>query len=89
MGTTRSKIEISGDDDKLVYQREKLTATEHRAEQPLDPGSRYYWRVRVHFEIDGVDRTTEWALAGYLLRSEAVPNDSCLRFKTPEQPSKP
>ncbi|MGD9307975.1 MAG: hypothetical protein PVG51_02485 [Desulfosarcina sp.] len=80
---------ISRDGGKLVYRREKLMTAEHRVEQPLDPGTRYYWNVRAHFEIDGVDRTTEWALAGYLLRSEAVPNDSCLRFKTPEQSSKP
>jgi hypothetical protein len=80
---------ISRDGGKLVYRREKLITTEHRVEKPLDPGTRYYWSVRAHFEIDGVDRTTEWALAGYLLRSEAVPNDSCLRFKTPEKPSKP
>ena len=79
---------IRRDGDKLVYLAEKLTTTEHRLEQPLDPDTRYYWSVRAHFEIDGRKRTTEWTLAGYLLRNEAVPNDSCLRFKTPERPNK-
>jgi hypothetical protein len=76
---------ISDEGGKLIYQREKLTTTEHRLEHPLDPGTRYYWSVRAHFEIDGHSRMTEWTLAGYLLRSEAVPNDSCLRFKTPDK----
>jgi hypothetical protein len=71
---------------KLAYMREQLTATDHRLEQPLDPGTRYYWSVRGHFEIDGQARTTEWTLAGFLLRSDSVPNESCLRFKTPEKP---
>ena len=77
---------IRNDGGKLVYLGQNLTTTEHRLEQPLDPDTRYYWSVRAHFEIDGRKRTTEWTLAGYLLRNEAVPNDSCLRFKTPERP---
>ena len=77
---------VSSNDGKLVYRREQLTATEHRPEQPLDPGTRYSWSVRGHFEIDGQARTTEWALAGFLLRSDSVPNESCMRFKTPEKP---
>lgn len=68
---------------KLVYAKSLLTATEHRLERPLNPGTRYFWSVRAHFEVDGRHRITEWTLAGYLLRSETVPNDSCLRFKTP------
>ncbi len=68
---------------KLAYSRLQLTAAEHRLEQPLDPGTRYYWSVRAHVVINGCPRTTEWALAGYLLRGETVPNESCLRFKTP------
>jgi hypothetical protein len=77
---------VRNDTGKLVDLGEKLTTTEYRPEKPLDPGTRYYWTVRAHFMIDGQNRTTEWALAGYLLRNEAVPNDSCLRFKTPEMP---
>ena len=76
---------IRNDGGKLVCLGEKLATTEYRPEKPLDPGTRYYWSVRAHFEIDGQNRTTEWTLAGYLLRNEAVPNDSCLRFKTPER----
>lgn len=77
---------VSSDGGKLVYKRGQLTATEHRLEQPLDPGTRYYWSVRGHFDIEGQNRTTEWTMAGYLLRSDSVPNESCLRFKTPEKP---
>jgi hypothetical protein len=76
---------VSSGSGKLAYMREQLTATDHRLEQPLDPGTRYYWSVRAHFEIDGQTRTTEWALAGFLLRSDSVPNESCLRFKTPRK----
>jgi hypothetical protein len=74
---------VTGNNGKLVYTRKQLNAAEHRMEQPLNPGTRYYWSVRAHFEINGLHRITEWTLAGYLLRSETVPNDSCLRFMTP------
>jgi len=74
---------VSTGTGKLVYARKQLTATVHRLEKPLEPGTNYLWSVRAHFEIDGRSRMTEWTMAGYLLRSEAVPNDSCLRFKTP------
>ena len=77
---------ISSNAGKLVYQRKQLAVTEHRLEDALDYGTRYYWSVRAHFDIDGKGRTTEWTLAGYLLRSDSVPNDSCLRFKTPDRP---
>jgi hypothetical protein len=78
---------VSSDAGKLVYQRSRLTATEHHVEHALDYGTRYLWSVRAHFAIDGKNRTTEWTLAGYLLRSDSVPNDSCLRFKTPDRPN--
>lgn len=74
---------VASNTGKLVYARERLTATEHRLERPLNPGTRYYWSVRANFEVEGRRRTTEWTLAGYTLRNEAVPNASCLRFKTP------
>lgn len=74
---------VTGKAGKLVYAKSQLTATRHLLEQPLDPGTRYYWSVRAHVAVNGRPRVTEWALAGYLLRSEAVPNESCLRFKTP------
>ena len=78
---------VSSDECKLVYQRQKLTTTEHRLKHALEYGTRYYWSVRAHFDVDGKARTTEWTLAGYLLRSDSVPNDSCLRFKTPDRPN--
>jgi len=68
---------------KLVYVQDRLAATEHRITRPLSPGTRYYWSVRAHFEVNGERRMTEWTLAGYLLRSETVPNESCLRFQAP------
>ena len=68
---------------KLVYVQDRLAATEHRITRPLRPGTRYFWSVRAHFEVNGERRMTEWTLAGYLLRSETVPNESCLRFQTP------
>jgi hypothetical protein len=69
---------------KLVYGRSGLTETHHRLEEPLAPGTRYLWSVRAHFSLKGRRRTTEWSLAGYALRNEAVPNESCLRFRTPD-----
>jgi hypothetical protein len=68
---------------KLVYVQDRLAATEHRITRPLRPGTRYFWSIRAHFEVNGERRMTEWTLAGYLLRSETVPNESCLRFQTP------
>lgn len=76
---------VTNSTGKLVYVQDRLTATEHRITRPLSPGTRYFWSVRAHFEVNGRHRMTEWALAGYLLRSETVPNESCLRFKTPSE----
>jgi hypothetical protein len=53
---------VSSDAGKLVYQRSRLTATEHHVEQALDYVTRYLWSVRAHFAIDGKNRTTEWTL---------------------------
>ena len=78
---------VSSDLGKLVYQRKQLTSTEHQLEQALDYATRYYWSVRAHFDIDGKNRNDGMDLAGYLLRSDSVPNDSCLRFKTPDSPN--
>jgi hypothetical protein len=72
-----------GADGKLIYVRRDLVETYHRIETPLEPGTRYFWSVRPHFRLNGQPRTIEWTLAGYVLRNEAVPNESCLRFQTP------
>jgi hypothetical protein len=77
----------AGRSGKMVYARKGLTAVYHRLEMPLDPGTRYLWSVRAHFNLNDRPRTIEWAMAGYALRNEAVPNESCLRFKTPEKHS--
>jgi hypothetical protein len=69
--------------DKLIYERRDLLEAYHRIEKPLEPGTRYFWSVRPHFRLNGYPRTIEWSLAGYTLRNEAVPNESCLRFQTP------
>ena len=74
---------VTNSTGKLVYLQDRLAATEHRIPRSLRPGTRYYWSVRAHFEVNGERRMTEWTLAGYLLRSETVPNESCLRFQTP------
>ena len=71
---------------KLQYVRSGLIGVHHRLETPLEPGTRYFWSVRAHFIVNGHSRTIEWSLAGYALRNEAVPNESCLRFRTPPPP---
>ena len=75
---------VWSDPGKLVYARANLASPAHRLETPLAPATRYLWSVRAHLTIDGRRRTSEWSMAGDLLRDEAVPNDSCLRFETPE-----
>lgn len=74
---------------KLVYAREGLKVTHHTLEKPLEPGTKYLWSVRAGFTIDGRSQVIEWGLAGYLLRDQTVPNDSCFRFKTPENDPPP
>lgn len=72
--------------DKLIYKRRELLEAYHRIETPLEPGTRYFWSVRAHFKLNGHPRTIEWSMAGYALRNETVPNESCLRFRTPPPP---
>ncbi len=73
---------VPSETGKLVYARDGLAETVHPMASSLAPDTRYLWSVRAHFTIDGRQRTTEWAMAGYPLRNESVPNDSCLRFTT-------
>jgi len=79
----------TGESGKLVYAREGLTGTHHTLEKPLEPGTRYLWSVRAGFTMDGRSQVIEWGLAGYLLRDQTVPNESCFRFKTPENAPSP
>jgi hypothetical protein len=75
---------VAGRFSRLTYVRRDLKTSEHRLETPLSPDTRYFWSVRAHFKLHGRPRTTEWSMAGFALFNEAVPNKSCLRFKTPE-----
>ena len=50
---------------------------------PLEPDTEYLWSVRANFLVAQRPRVTEWALAGLPRRSETLPNDSCLKFRTP------
>jgi hypothetical protein len=72
-----------GESGKIVYARRDLKSPYHKLEEPLETASKYFWSVRAYFLIDGHKRVTEWGLAGIPLRNEAVPNQSCFRFKTP------
>jgi hypothetical protein len=75
-----------GESGKLRYARNGLKSPFHKVEEPLEPSSKYFWSVRARFMIDGHVRVIEWGLAGIPLRNEAVPNQSCFRFKTPAKP---
>jgi len=46
---------------RLVYYREGLKGSEHKAEEPLKPNSRYYWSLRARQN----DRVTSWATYGF------------------------
>jgi len=72
-----------GESGKLRYVRSGLKSPYHKLEEPLEPSSKYFWSVRARFMIDDHIRVIEWGLAGIPLRNEAVPNQSCFRFKTP------
>jgi hypothetical protein len=47
----------------LVYEREGLAGTDHRVEQPLQPGVTYFWSVRMRYTVDGLPRATRWSAA--------------------------
>lgn len=79
----------TGESGELAYAREGLKVPYHTLEKPLEPGTRYLWSVRAGFTLDGRYQVIEWGLAGYLLRDQTVPNDSCFRFRTPENGSPP
>ena len=66
-----------------VLRRDGLVGTEYRAEADLTPDARHLWSVRAWFRLDGKRRATNWALAGDPQVREAMPNLSCLRFRTP------
>ncbi len=46
----------------LVYERQGLTATEHRLDMPLTANAKFYWSVRARFKVeDGNVRATPWS----------------------------
>jgi hypothetical protein len=63
---TRYDLRIWATDDgpaAPVYERFGLTAGEHRVEQPLSPGTTYYWSVRPRFDAGGQPRAVRWSAA--------------------------
>lgn len=55
-----------GAPDALVYERLKLPRPGHRVEVPLEPGSTYFWSVRMRYVIDGRMQATRWSAAAGL-----------------------
>ena len=47
---------------RLVYARSGLTSPEHRLEEPLAAGHRYFWSFRARFFVDGQPMSTRWSL---------------------------
>lgn len=47
---------------RLVYARSGLAAPEHRLEEPLAAGQRYFWSFRARFVIDGQPMATRWGV---------------------------
>jgi len=52
-----------GAPDALVYERLKLPQPMHRVEVPLEPGSTYFWSVRMRYVVDGRTQATRWSAA--------------------------
>ncbi len=46
---------------EVVYTRKGLQEPSHKVERPLDPLTRYFWSVRVRFQLDGHDIETKWS----------------------------
>jgi len=47
---------------RLVYARQGLTSPEHRLDEPLAAGHRYFWSFRARFVLDGQPMSTRWAV---------------------------
>jgi len=46
---------------ELVYERRDLPSPSHRLEEPLSPGTRYFWSARARFDLAGTVQATRWA----------------------------
>jgi hypothetical protein len=67
-----------------VYRREGLPAPMHTLEQPLAPGTRYFWTVRARFELDGRERVTEWGTVSFVASEWLTPpSEFSYRFEAP------
>ncbi len=54
---------VDGAPDALVYERQRLSQPQHRVETALEPGSTYFWSVRMRYVVDGRERATRWSAA--------------------------
>jgi len=68
----------------VVYERRGLPTAEHALETSLQPGSRYFWTIRAHFDLDGRPRVTEWGSTSFIVKeSGPAPSRNSYRFRTP------
>lgn len=67
----------------LVYARDGLPEPRHTLETSLAPDTRYRWRVRARFELDGRTRVTPWSEVQGWRRTPTVPTPSGFGFRTP------
>lgn len=70
-----------------VYARSGLAAPEHRLDEPLAAGQRYFWSFRAQFTIDGHPMATQWATFNpsgcNLQQHRPNPSNRDYRFITP------
>ncbi|MBE7414132.1 MAG: hypothetical protein HS130_02405 [Deltaproteobacteria bacterium] len=45
----------------LVYERRGIAGPQHRVEEELTPGTKYFWSVWARFSIDGMPAATRWS----------------------------
>lgn len=70
---------------RLVYERTALPAPEHKVEQPLEPGQRYFWSFRARFMLKGQPMATRWAaLRIGTCDRNLITQGSYYRFTTPQ-----
>jgi hypothetical protein len=71
----------------LVYARSGLAAPEHRLDEALAAGQRYFWSFRAQFTIDGNPMSTQWAMFNpsgcNLQQHHPIPSNRDYRFMTP------
>jgi hypothetical protein len=70
---------------ELVYQRRGLPLPEHRLEEALASGQRYFWTVRARFTADGLPAASPWAFftPGLSCFLNEIPEGQYHRFITP------